>query len=151
MIGVFFNHSPLGSLNEDLSLNLEVTGLVGLAGQQAPQILLSLPLLSTAITWAYSTILGFFHGWWGMYELRSSCSHSRHFTDSTIFPALGAKGILGNAKEQRRGNCEAGNTLSGHSDPILSGKDAPWAMVWCSASRKGLLVKDWSRSGAMGR
>lgn len=50
MIGVFFNHSPLGSLNEDLSLNLEVTGLVGLAGQQAPQILLSLPLLSTAIT-----------------------------------------------------------------------------------------------------
>lgn len=50
MIGVFPNHSPLGSLEEDISLNLEVTGVVGLAGGQAPQILLPLPTVSTAIT-----------------------------------------------------------------------------------------------------
>lgn len=80
MLGVFLNISPSWLLRQGLSLDLETTSLVSLAGQWALGILLS----PSPYCWDYScTVASSFFFFSFMQdlgiELKPSCLHSKHF------------------------------------------------------------------------
>lgn len=61
-LGVFLNHSPLYFLGQSPSLNLELTGLARLDGQQVPGILLPPPLWCW--DWSCTPYTWLSHGCW---------------------------------------------------------------------------------------
>lgn len=71
-------------LRQGLSQKLELTGLARLAGQWAPEMLLS-PLLSSRIAdvWCCAWL---FRGHWRS-ELRSPCLHRKHYIHCVLSPA----------------------------------------------------------------